>query len=147
MQSDLSNATFSQPRPQQPSDELPKHRLPTHQLSTNLHANFHSITPHAIYSALHTPHSPLPHPPRLQASTQRSKTYQSSTAQHEYHAKRRPELADGVLHLLKRHAEVRHHQTGGQEEDGEFREEQGDAGQVLDVEGFLEGEEGEVLGG
>lgn len=99
---------------------------PTHQL--------HSIAPHAIYSTLDSPHSPLPYPSRLQTSTQRPKTHQSSTAQHEHHAERRPELPNRVLHLLERYTEVCHDETGGQEEDGEFREEQGNAGEVLNVE-------------
>jgi len=42
-------------------------------------------------------------------------------------------LTKSVLCIPQRHAEVRHYQTGGQEEDGEFGEQQGDAGEVLDV--------------
>ena len=47
--------------------------------------------------------------------------------------------------MIQRYAEVRHDQTRGEEQDGEFGEKEGDAGKVLDVEGFFEGEEGEVL--
>jgi hypothetical protein len=48
-------------------------------------------------------------------------------------------LSDRVFHLLERHAEIRHDQRSGQEEDGEFCEKECDACQVLDVEGFFEG--------
>jgi hypothetical protein len=54
-------------------------------------------------------------------------------------------LSKSVLGVLQGYAEVRHDEAGGEEEDGKFGEEEGDAGEVLDVERFFEGEEGEVL--
>lgn len=110
--------------------------------STPSHSQTLSNLPH---NPLHNLHNPRPHPARLQTPAHDPKAHQRSPAQHKHHAERSPELPDRVLFPLQRHAEVRHDQTHGQEEDGEFGEQEGDAGEVLDVEGLFVGEEGEVL--
>lgn len=72
---------------------------------------------------LSPPHNNPPYPARLQTPADHPEADQSRKAQNKHHAERRPELAEGVLGVLEGHAEVRHHQAGGQEEDGEFRQE------------------------
>ena len=50
-----------------------------------------------------------PNPTRLQRPAHDAKRYQRRETQHENHAERRPELAQGVLGVFEGDAEVGHH--------------------------------------
>lgn len=94
-------------------------------------------------------HYPTPRPgnnPPLKRPTEKAKQKQ----QHKTHRQNRPKRPPVALHreldARELDREVARHERDGHEDDGDLGEEEGDAGEALDAEGFFDGDEVEILG-